>query len=87
MLGNEFLVDRANDVDIDLNRVEVKQRDAEFVRGGHRDCARVGQFFTDEMGYQRDLFLPGGFIGLLQRFLGDDAILHEAPRQAREVGL
>jgi len=87
VLGDEFLVNGANDVNVDLDRVQVEQGNTEFVRGCNCDGARICQLFADEMGNQRDLLFLRNLGGLLQLLLGDDTVLNEAPRQAREIGL
>ena len=87
MLVDQLLVDGANDVEVDLDGVEVEQRYAEFVRRGDGDRARIGQFLVDEVGNQRHFLFLGGFGGLEELLLRDDAVLHEAPWQACEIGL
>src|SRR5690606_28292666 len=49
VLREELVVDEADDVEIDLDRVEVEQRHAELVRGRDRDLPRVAELVRDEI--------------------------------------
>ena len=87
MLADQVLVDALDDVEVDLHGVEVEQRHAEFVRGGHGDGPGLGELVVDQVGDQRNFFLAGRFGRIVQLVLGDDAVLDEPPRQSGEIGL
>ena len=87
MLRNQVLVYGAHDIKIDIQRVEVEQRDTELVRCGDGDRARVGNVLADQVGDQRKPPFLGAFNRLLEPLLGNDAILHQSSRQAGEIVL
>ena len=87
MFRDQFLVDCPNDLDILFDGIEVEERHAELVRGSHGDGARIGEVLAHEVSDQGDAFLLGAVGRLLEFFLGDNTVLDEAPRQARETGL
>ena len=87
MLGNQVLVDSADDLEIDFHGVEIQQRYAEFVRGSHGDGSRVGDFFTDQVRDEREALFSRGLDRFLELILGDDTVLYQPPRQARQIGL
>ena len=84
MLLQQLVLDQLDDVEVDVVRVEVVQRHAEFGGGGDRDVARLGGAGGDELGDEAGLAV----FGRLQRGehggFFDHAVLHEALRQAAE---
>ena len=84
MLLEQLVLDQLDDVEVDLVRVEVVQRHAEFGGGGDRDVARLGGARGDELGDEAGFALFGGLQGGEHGGFFDDAILHEALRQAAE---
>ena len=84
MLVDQFLVDGANNVDIDLDGIQVEQGNAKFVRGGHGDGAGLGKILVNEISDERELLVLGGFRRLDELFLGDQSVLHQPPGQASQ---
>ena len=87
MLVDELLVDRPDDVEVDLDSVEIQQRHTEFVRGRDGNCPGFREILVDQVSDERHFLAACGFRGFGKLILSDDAVLDEAPWQAREVGL
>ena len=83
VLGEQLLVYRLDDVEVDLEHRDVQQRDAELVRCGNRDLSRIGQFLVDQVTDQALAFGTGVFDSLQADILGEDAIL--TSRRGRPV--
>ena len=87
MLADQVLVDRPDDVEINLDGVEVEQRYAEFMGGRDGDRAGFREVILDDVGDERLLLLASRIGGLLDHVFVDDAVLHQAAREARQNGL
>ena len=80
MLVDQFLVDGADNFDVNLDGIEVQEGNTEFVRRGNRDCACLGKFLVDQVCDERDLCLLCGIGCLEELLLGDQPVLHKPPR-------
>ena len=85
MLGQQLVADQANGLEVQVHRVKVEQRHAEFVRGRHGDVACVGRTAGHQLGDDARLALPCGVDRLEHRALIDHAVLHQALRQSAEA--
>ena len=85
MLLEQFVLDQLDGVEVDLVRVEVEQRHAEFGRGGDGDVARLGGAGGDELGDEAGLAVFGRLQGAEHGRFFDHAVLHEPLRQAAEA--
>ncbi len=84
MLLQQLVLDQLDDVEVDVVRVEVVQRHAEFGGRGDRDVARLGGAGGDELRDEAGLAIFGRLQrGEHGRFF-DHAVLHEPLRQAAE---
>jgi hypothetical protein len=84
LVGNEF--DR---LDVRLDRIEIEQRHAEFLRGRDRDLARVGDPVRDQVRDQIGVRLLGCRHRLRHRLLVDETVLDQAlwePLQHHALG-
>ena len=85
MLLQQLVLDQLDDVEVDVVRVEVVERHAEFGGSGDGDVARLGGAGGDELGDETGFAI----FGRLQRGehggFFDHAILHETLRQAAEA--
>ena len=84
MLLEKFVLDELDGVQVDVVRVEVVQRNAEFGGRGDGDVARLGGAGGDELGDEAGLAVFGRLQGREHGGFFDHAILHEALRQAAE---
>src|SRR6202030_3211532 len=50
VLGEELVADESNGLEVQVHRVKIEQRHAEFVRGRHRDVACVGRAARHQLG-------------------------------------
>ena len=85
MLLQQLVLDQLDGVEVDVVRVEVVQRHAEFGGGGDGDVARLGGAGGDELGDEARLAVLGGLQRIEHGRLFDHAILHEPLRQAAEA--
>ena len=83
----QLLIDRSNDVKIDLDRVEVQQRHAKLMGCGSSDATGVRQVLINEVGNQRQLLFFCEIDRLKELFLGDQSVLHKPSWQAGKIGL
>ncbi len=86
MFVDQLLVYGANNVQVDLNRIEIQKRHAKFVRGRYCNSTGFGELGIYEVGNQRQLFLFGSNTRLGELLFRDDSILNEASRQACKIG-
>ena len=79
MFGQQFLINRPQGFEFDLDGVDIEQGDTEFVGSGHRNRARIRHLVVHEVGNQWFL----GFAGIFGRFLNDlfrdNTVLYQAP--------
>ena len=85
MLIDELLVDRPHDLEIDFDRIEVKQGNAKLVGCCNSNCAGIRQILVDEVGNQRQPLLLCGIASLQEALLGDNPILNEPPGQPCKI--
>ena len=84
VLQQQLLVDELDDVQIEVDGVEVEQRNAELVSGGNRDLARVAEAVRDEMRHQIGALALDGIQRGHQVGFRNDAVLHQPARQASQ---
>ena len=89
VLQQQLLVDELDDVQVEVDGVEVEQRDAELVGGGDGDLPGVPQAIGDEVRHEISALALDGRQRGHQVGLRNDAVLHESARQAgqRDLGL
>ena len=87
MLVDQLLVDRANDVDVDLSRVEIQQRHTELMRSSDGDGAGVRQVLVDEVRHERQFRLFRSIGRLEELLFRDQPVLDQPPGQACKIGL
>ena len=85
MLGQQLVADQPDGLDVEVDRVQVEQRHAELVGGGDGDVAGIGGAAGDQLRDDADLALAGGVDRLQHGRLFDNAVLHQALRQAAEA--
>ncbi len=85
MLGEELVVDESNGLEVQVERVKIEQRHAEFVRRRDRDVACVGRAARHQLGDDARLTLTRDVHGFLHRGFVNHAVLHQALRQAAEA--
>jgi hypothetical protein len=80
---HQLVVDQSRDLEVDLDGIEVDDRDTELVAGGSGDIARVGEVLLDQVSDDRGTgrFLRLG-LGFRRDRLIDDAFLDEASGKA-----
>ena len=82
VLGEQFVGDELDGIDVQVDRIEVQQRYAKLLRRGDGDLARVRQVVRDQVRHQVVVRFLRAAHGLHHRLLVDEAILDEAQRQA-----
>jgi hypothetical protein len=82
MLREQLVRDELDGFEIRLNRVEIYQRDAEFLRSGDGDLARVRQIVRDQVRHEIGVRFLGGRHRRLHGLLVQQAVLDETQRQA-----
>ncbi len=80
MFGEKLLVDETNHVEVELDRIEIEQRHAELVGGGHSDLAGVAELLRHEVRDEARAFAAYLLERRQEALFGDDAVLNQAPR-------
>jgi hypothetical protein len=75
VLVYELLVDRAHDIDVVFDGIQIEQRDTKFMRCGNGYGTRIREFLVDEERNERQLFFLCPLGRLDKLLLGDNAIL------------
>jgi hypothetical protein len=78
MLGEQLVGDQLDGIEVRLDRVQIEQRYAEFLRGRNRDLARVRQVVRDQVRHQISVRILGGHHRLLHGLLVQQAVLDQA---------
>ncbi len=84
MLVEQLVADELDRVQVEADRVQVQQRDAELVRCGNGDLASVGRAAVHQLGDDADPPLLRGGHGFHHGGLVDEAILDQALRQSAD---
>jgi hypothetical protein len=58
MLGEQLVRDELDGLEVGLDRIEIEQRDAELLRSGDGDLARVRQIVRDQVRDQIGVRFP-----------------------------
>ncbi len=87
VLEQQLVADELDRLQVELDRVQVQERYAEFVGGGDRDFACAGGTAGDELGDDADPSFLGSRHGLHHGGLVHKAILDEPLRQTAQAGL
>ena len=82
MFVEQFLIDLPKAVQVDIDRVQIQQWDAKFVRSGNSDSTRIRHFIGDQIRHQRRACFSRSLGCLEHLSFADNAILHEAAWQA-----
>src|SRR6185312_14097552 len=86
VLRDELVIRYPDRFQVETDRVQVEQRDAEFVRCRYRNVARARRATRDELGDDIGMALLRRVHGLQHGRLFYDPVLHEALRQAAQAG-
>ena len=82
VLRQQLLVDELDDVEVEVDGVQVEQRDAELVSGRDRDLPRVAEPVRHEVRDEMRALAADRLERGHEVTLGNDAVLHEPTRQA-----
>ena len=84
VLLQQLFADRTYRIGVRSDGVQIEQRYAELVGGGNGDVAGRGEVCSHQMGDQVDALLLGLGNSVLHGLLVQQAILHQALREAAE---
>jgi hypothetical protein len=82
MLGEQLVGDQLHGLEVGLDRVEIEQRHAEFLRSRYGDLAGVRQVVGDQVRYEVGVGFLRGRHCRMHGLLVQQTVLDEAQRQA-----
>ena len=85
MLGEQLVADQAYGFEVQIDRVQVEQRGAEFIGGGQGNVTGAGRAAGHQLGDDADLAFARSVDRLEHCRLFDNAILYQPLGQAAEA--
>jgi hypothetical protein len=84
VLGQQALVHRLDGFHVQVERIKVEQRDAEFRGGGHRDLGGRHQLPVNQVGDQANMLGFRTLDGVNDRVFRDQSVLDQSSGEAAE---